>query len=1361
MFDWIIQNGANVFALDAAGSATILSIVAFLTIFAAGLGERAYRMQSLGVFAGLATAMLLATIFVLATIGHALLGLASVQKLVSGELFFYIFCLGFSGIWLGAVLSSSRLKPPPQARRVFMRWQIVFMSLLAVVFACGAGEGYGIFHLALHAALRQIFVGIVAGIFIIAAGIAIYRLWRERVALWFWLALASLVFASALSLFHFLPPAPLLAYAALGLAAFLVIIGLFADHVRFLRLESELRAGFMENALKLEEENRRHAAILELNREAVVHFDRDERVAYANPNFLQLVVAVTSPAASVQLDASENALSGKSAAPITSSAKTDETNSSASQLTAQKLSALLPRELYQKLTPSMQEARLGRTSLMEIRQLAAGGEKLFQVFAAPLRDNNGKIYATHLSLQDITARHWSARSLESVAAEKAKELQIFQQSVENANDAVVVTGTDNKILYANEAFERITGFARSEIVGRTPQAYHLDGEAGRLTEINRRLLQHKSWRGEVPGRRKNGSRFTGDLSVSLVTDEEEKIIRYLWVERDVTSYKELEARSQQLEKELAQKNAEIARAQKSQASLQEHTGELQQRVNQLAKLMEIGEDIRLNVGLDMIMTRIGEAVAALGWQRVLIFQRQDYQDQEIFALVANNGFANRSAAALRQMRQVPYTEFASYLLERFQLSQSFFIDSRQLTGTKRLAFMPANPPDFPSITKSRDVGVRDGDWQSNDTLLVPIRSRDQIVGLIAVASPADGCRPDLQRVRNLELLADHAAIAIENTRLLALQQRNERQARVLADLGQVFRVAGAVEQVMIDIAGIGTGAFACPCLVVLLPARERGWLGALGVAAARNGRSQSRLLEEAELSTTWLAQVADTVATMDIANLELNSDDALPPFIKEAVKVKSPGAAATARNKLGMAHVIALRSRGRNLGYMAYLTPADDSAPAFVHAHDLTFAADIADRAALAIENARLFHETDEKAMALERANQFISEFLASVSHELRTPMHSILQFSEILLSEVPGALNPEQKRQLEVVQRSGKNLLVLLNDILDLSKIEVGKMEAIIEEFEPAQIIREAADSIRPLCEKKSLALRVRLDENLPAQFRSDRSILSRVLTNLLGNAVKFTEKGEIEVWARKRDRALVFSVRDTGIGIPASRQKEIFEPFRQVENSETRRHGGTGLGLAISKKMLAIIHGKIEIESAAGKGAKFIVHIPESTLPARAAGRIRREQKSKKEAAKEAPAKKEKSGLRFSLVNRAKSPRILVVEDDESTRYAMQFILENAGYKVDFAEGGEKALLAAQHQRPDLILMDIMMPNLDGYQVARMLKAQKQLAHIPVIALTARAMKGDREKALDAGCNDYLTKPFESKDILGMLEKWLGNGA
>lgn len=195
----------------------------------------------------------------------------------------------------------------------------------------------------------------------------------------------------------------------------------------------------------------------------------------------------------------------------------------------------------------------------------------------------------------------------------------------------------------------------------------------------------------------------------------------------------------------------------------------------------------------------------------------------------------------------------------------------------------------------------------------------------------------------------------------------------------------------------------------------------------------------------------------------------------------------------------------------------------------------------------------------------------------------------------------------------------------------------------------------------------------------------------------------------------------------------------------SEARRHSGTGLGLAISQNMLAILGGRIEVVSKVGSGSTFTIHVPvKIPSPAeikRAAGLVR------KPATAQASASKKR---------RRPSGHILVVEDDENTRYAMQFILENEGYRVSFAEG-EEAILSAQHERPNMILMDIMMPKMDGYQVARTLKAQKQLAHIPVVALTARAMKGDREKALAAGCDDYLTKPFEKKDILGMIAKWL----
>jgi len=1343
MFDSFLPSDLAALTLESPAAAPLLSIVAFLALFATALAERAYRLQSLPVLAGLSTAMLLATIFTLVKIGAATLGLLEASSFFNDDFFFYLFGLSFSGLWFVTAISPSRLVEPPQSRRILRRWQLAFWGVIALMLGFAAGAGYGLFDFTLHEAVRQIFAGIAAGVFVIAAGIVLYRLWHERAALWFWLALAALGFAAGVSLFYFAPLLPLLAYAAFGVAAFFVITALFSDHLRFLRLESELRQGLLENTLKLEADNRRQTAILEFTREAVLHFDRDERVLYINPEFLQFLKTVEPAALPV---------SSKAVKPAPTDNKELAVTLEAAKALGQKFSTLLPRELYEKLSPSAQEARRGRPSLVELRYFNGKEEIFLQVFAAPLQDKYEKNSGVHLGLLDLTKRHLAARSLEDIVAEKTNDLRIFQQCVESALDAIVITDLENKILYVNEAFERLTGFARSETLGRTPQLYRDEPDSGRWGEINRRLAQHKSWRGEITSRRKDGGEFVSDLSVIPVTDAGEKIIRYLWIERDVTTRKDLEEKLRLQAEELESRSAEVARIKQNQASLQGRTGELQRRIDQLAKLMEIGEDIRLNVGLELIMHKVSEAAAALGWQGVLIFQRRL---NEIFHLVAQSGFANRAAALLRPLQQMPYAELAPYLLERFRLSESFFIDSRQLSGG-RPAFIPA--------ALEMTAG---GDWLANDALLVPIRSRDQLIGLITVFNPSDGYRPNLQQVRDLEILADDAAIAIENSRLLALHQSNERQARVLADIGKAFRVAGTVEQVVTEISGIGAQAFSWPCLVLVQPYGERRWLGALGVINSRSERPRCRLLEANELPENLLTRFT-TAATADIVQIELSYSELPATILSEITKPKSALALHESQKTAEKIQLVSLRSRGRSIGMMAYLLPASAASAAFQHPTDVDFAADIADRAALIIENARLFHETDEKAMALEQANQLISEFLASVSHELRTPMHSILQFSEILLSEAPGKLNPEQKRQVGVVQRSGKNLLGLLNDILDLSKVEAGKMEAVIEEFAPAQILREATDSIRPLCEQKKLTLRLKLGENLPEAFRSDRSILSRVLTNLLGNAVKFTEKGEVEVWARMRTNTLVISVRDTGIGIPPAKQKEIFEPFHQLENSETRRHGGTGLGLAISQKMLTIINGEIDVESEPGKGSKFTIQMPPSTAPARPAPRVSRpektrpagEPKSKNDDGKSPAKKRARLPLNFPLGPRPKTPRILVIEDDANTRYAMQFILENAGYQVEFAEAGEKALLAAQHQRPDLILMDIMMPNMDGYQVARMLKAQKQLAHIPVVALTARAMKGDREKALAAGCNDYLTKPFESKDILSMLEKWLGNG-
>lgn len=405
------------------------------------------------------------------------------------------------------------------------------------------------------------------------------------------------------------------------------------------------------------------------------------------------------------------------------------------------------------------------------------------------------------------------------------------------------------------------------------------------------------------------------------------------------------------------------------------------------------------------------------------------------------------------------------------------------------------------------------------------------------------------------------------------------------------------------------------------------------------------------------------------------------------------------------------------------------------------FARELVAQTTLTLDNTRLFLELEAQARALLRANSHTAEFLASVSHELRTPLHGILQFSEILLR---GKLEEKQKDHVRIVQQSGKALLALINDILDLSKIEAGKMEAALEPINLLAWLRDALETIQPLCEQKSLNLRRAFAPTLPEEILTDRMLLRRVLINLLGNAVKFTERGEVVCHVLAHNGWLQIEVQDTGIGMPKQRLQEIFEPFRQLESGEARKQGGTGLGLAISQRLMHMLGGKIEVRSTLGKGSTFTIHLPlrpPASLSVRAVQPSVREQSTQTTTAKK---------------SKKRNPRILVIDDDNNARLAMRFILEDEGYEVLFAEGGEEALPLAQREQPDLMLMDIMMPKLDGYQVARAIKSQKQLKHVPLIALTARAMKGDREKAFAAGCDDYLTKPFETQEILAMIAKW-----
>jgi len=370
-------------------------------------------------------------------------------------------------------------------------------------------------------------------------------------------------------------------------------------------------------------------------------------------------------------------------------------------------------------------------------------------------------------------------------------------------------------------------------------------------------------------------------------------------------------------------------------------------------------------------------------------------------------------------------------------------------------------------------------------------------------------------------------------------------------------------------------------------------------------------------------------------------------------------------------------------------------------------------------------------AQELQRASALKDRFLASVSHELRTPMTVILGFTGALLRGGQGELTPQQKESLERVQRNAKMLLGLINDVLDISKIESGKMEIAPQRIEIGGLLRQIETDFAEPAAKKGLKLETSVAAGLGA-VTNDPARLMQVLTNLVGNAMKFTDRGSIAVRAEPRgaDRwALI--VADTGIGIPEEEQEAIFEEFRQGEPEEHRGRGGTGLGLAITRKLVLALSGTITLESVRGKGARFTVLLPRE-LPAH-----------EPSAASDLPAAP-------SARNGQKT--ILIVDDDEGVRELLAFELRPHGVRIVQASDGPSGIRAAQEEKPDAILLDVLMPNLDGWQTLRTLKEQPETRGIPVVIVS---VVENRALGISLGAFDYLVKPVDRTALLLTLSR------
>jgi GAF domain-containing protein/CheY-like chemotaxis protein len=609
-------------------------------------------------------------------------------------------------------------------------------------------------------------------------------------------------------------------------------------------------------------------------------------------------------------------------------------------------------------------------------------------------------------------------------------------------------------------------------------------------------------------------------------------------------------------------------------------------------------------------------------------------------------------------------------------------------------------------------------------LAIPMLKTDELLGVILIYRHE--VRPFTEsQIALMETFADQAAIAIENARLLGeLQARTAQLTRSVDELQALSDVSQALSSTLdLDtvlntiVAHANELAGTDSCTVYEYDERAE----ALVFRATHNlaedvvAGAQRAPIRRGEGVAGRMAVTLEPVQIADIAEAGAYSGPLRDVLLRTGT-----------RALLG----IPLLREGHLIGGLTVTkdTPGEFS-PAVIDVLK-TFAS----QSALAIQNARLFREIGDKSHQLELADRHKSEFLANMSHELRTPLNAIIGYSEMLQEDAADLGAEQLTDDLKKINAAGKHLLELINAVLDLSKIEAGKMELYLETFDVAGLVRDIAAVIQPLAAKNANRLEVRCPDGI-GTMRADLTKTRQALFNLLSNACKFTEKGTISLAVAREPRGdqdwMIFSLSDTGIGMTPDQIARLFEAFSQADAATTRRYGGTGLGLALSRRLCRMMGGDVTVESQAGLGSTFTIRLP---------------------ALVHAPSE-EPAGAAVSTHDGPDVGTVLVIDDEAAVRDLMQRFLTKEGFRVVPAATGEEGLRLARDLRPDAITLDVMMPGMDGWAVLSALKADPDVADIPVVMLT---IVDDRNLGYALGASDYLTKPIERERLVTVLDKY-----
>jgi GAF domain-containing protein/DNA-binding response OmpR family regulator len=725
--------------------------------------------------------------------------------------------------------------------------------------------------------------------------------------------------------------------------------------------------------------------------------------------------------------------------------------------------------------------------------------------------------------------------------------------------------------------------------------------------------------------------------------------------------------------------------------LQERTSELAQSVQELEALGEVGRAVSSSLDLQQVLTTVvTHATGLSGTDGGLIYQ-YDEPSRE-FRLAASIGCGPE---LLRPVQTAPPRLGEGALgraaQERRSVQIADVLNDRSLPHRLRSALAGAGLRAVLAVPfLAEDVGILGG--------LVVLRQQpgafsDRVLGLV-------------------QTFATQSALAIRNARLFEEIESRRRDLEHLYRLGTAMQAPLNLHERLQLILDAVREVLGYERAVVWLPTPDGAFLEATAWSGLQPG--------EDDVPRVPLDGGVPLLTRAYREQVEIILDGSQP--VPEEYRLR-PAYAHLEFLRSRNPAVVPLISRGRCVGLLA----ADNARTRRSVASKVELRRALAASAAVAIENAQLLKTA-------QQANQAKSDFLANMSHELRTPLNAIIGYSEMLQEEARDEGLDELVPDLERIHGAGRHLLELINDVLDLSKIEAGKTELYLEVFEVAALVSEVVGVAQPLISTNQNALEVNLPQR-SGQMRADRTKLRQVLLNLLSNAAKFTRAGTITLTAHSQpsDDWWTFEVRDTGIGLTPEQLTRLFEAFSQADSSTAHTYGGTGLGLAISRHFCRLMGGDIGVESAPGRGSTFTVRLPAGGMqPATGAP--------------EAPGRASEDDTATGVV--------LVIDDDPAARELIERSLRSEGVRVVAAADGTEGLRLARALRPDVITLDVLMPGLDGWAVLAALKADPDLADVPVILLS---MLDERHLGYALGAADYLTKPIKRQRLVGVVRKYI----